>query len=128
MISSINFQDHVDDVDQVLREMTRVLAPGGMILLMVEIHPRPTIAEPHALPWDLTTRFGGLQVVEQLHLAKPADGTGYSGAHLPFDHDRAATGSDRQAREGSLEGARPLRGMGTGAPAARPKSDRRKVK
>jgi hypothetical protein len=26
----------------------RVLAPGSMIILIVDIHPRPTIAEPHA--------------------------------------------------------------------------------
>ena len=47
VVSSINSLDHVDDVDQAIREMTHVLAPGGMILLIVEIHPRPTIAEPH---------------------------------------------------------------------------------
>jgi SAM-dependent methyltransferase len=93
VVSSINSLDHVDDVDQAIREMTRVLAPGGMILLIVEIHPRPTIAEPHALPWDLTKRFGGLQVLEELHLAKPADGTGYFGAHLPFDHACPSTES-----------------------------------
>ena len=92
-VSSINSLDHVDDVDQAIREMTRVLAPGGMILLIVEIHPRPTIAEPHVLPWDLAKRFGGLQVLEELHLAKPADGSGYFGAHLPFDHACPSTKS-----------------------------------
>jgi SAM-dependent methyltransferase len=93
VISSINSLDHVDNVDQVISEMMRVLAPGGVIILIVEIHPRPTIAEPHALPWNLTQRFAGLQVVEELHLAKPADGSGHLGAHLPFDEDRAATES-----------------------------------
>lgn len=52
VVSSINSLDHVDDVDTAMQEMIRVVAPGGTILLVVEIHPKPTIAEPHVLPWS----------------------------------------------------------------------------
>jgi hypothetical protein len=68
--------------------MIRVVAPGGLILLVVEIHPKPTIAEPHALPWDLVRRFElAMRVIEERHLEKPTDGTSYLDAQIPFDHD-----------------------------------------
>jgi ubiquinone/menaquinone biosynthesis C-methylase UbiE len=89
VVSSINSLDHVEDVDAAIREMIRVVAVGGLILLVVEIHPRPTIAEPHALPWELVRRFEpAMRVVEQRHLERPADGTNYLDADIPFDHDR----------------------------------------
>lgn len=89
IVTSINSLDHVDDVDLVMKEMKRVLAPGGTLALIVEIHPRPTIAEPHALPWDLTRRFGPeLEVVAEHHLEKPAGGGSYLEADTPFDHKR----------------------------------------
>jgi SAM-dependent methyltransferase len=113
VVSSIDALDHVVDVGQAIREMIRVLAPSGMILLIVEIHPRPIIAEPHALPWALTKRSGGLQVSKELHLAKPADGTGYFGAHLPFDHARAAAESSYLiAKLANPLGPRPPEGPG----------------
>ena len=96
VVTSINSLDHVEDVDAAIREMVRVLAPGGLILLVVEIHPRPTIAEPHVLPWNLVSRFGsGVRVIEERHLAKPTDGTNTLGRVLetrrPFEH---GAGSD----------------------------------
>lgn len=88
VVTSINSLDHVDDVDAAMREMVRVLAPGGMILLVVEIHPKPTIAEPHALPWDLARRFGpAVRVLEERHLEKPKDGVSYFDVQVPFNHD-----------------------------------------
>jgi SAM-dependent methyltransferase len=97
VVSSINSLDHVDDVDAAMREMLRVLTPGGMILLVVEIHPRPTIAEPHALPWDLARRFGPLtHVLEERHLERPDHGVGHFDVRVPFDHD------DQTERSGVL--------------------------
>jgi hypothetical protein len=62
-----------------------VLAPGGLLLLIVEIHPRPTIAEPHALPWSLTSRFP-LTVVEERHLERSDSSLQYLKHEVPFDH------------------------------------------
>lgn len=91
VVTSINSLDHVDDVDAAIQEMVRVLAPGGLILLVVEIHPKPTIAEPHSLPWDLTSRFGPrMKATEEHHLEKPRGGRNTLGevleARIPFDH------------------------------------------
>jgi SAM-dependent methyltransferase len=88
VVSSINSLDHVDDVDAAIREMIRVLAPGGLIVLVVEIHPKPTIAEPHALPWNLTRRFEpAMCVIEERHLENPKDGPRYFDVQVPFDHN-----------------------------------------
>jgi ubiquinone/menaquinone biosynthesis C-methylase UbiE len=97
VVTSINSLDHVDDVDAAIREMVRVLAPGGLILLVVEIHPKPTIAEPHVLPWELTSRFEPMMCVnEERHLEKPKDGPSYFHVQIPFNHD------DKTERSGVL--------------------------
>ena len=62
-----------------IAEMSRVLAPGGLLLLIVEIHPRPTIAEPHALPWSLASGFP-LTVVEERHLERSDGSSAVPGA------------------------------------------------
>jgi SAM-dependent methyltransferase len=88
VVTSINSLDHVDDVDAAVREMIRVLAPGGLILLVVEVHPKPTIAEPHALPWTLTRWFEPeMHLIDEHHLEKPKDGLSYFDVQTPFDHD-----------------------------------------
>jgi SAM-dependent methyltransferase len=85
VVTCINALDHVDDVERATSEICRVLAPGGLLLLIVEIHPRPTIAEPHALPWSLTSWFP-LAVLEERHLER-SDGTlRYLEREIPFDH------------------------------------------
>lgn len=57
IVSSFNSLDHVDDVDATIAEMKRVTAPGGLILLIVEIGHAPTPAEPHFLDESLAGRF-----------------------------------------------------------------------
>lgn len=87
LVSSINSLDHVDDVAAALAEMCRVLRPGGMLLLVVEIHPSPTIAEPQVLPWDLAHRIGreSMEVIEEVHLERPVRGH-YLETRTSFDH------------------------------------------
>jgi len=48
-VSSFNSLDHVDDVEATVREIKRVTAPGGRVLLIVEIGHAPTPTEPHDL-------------------------------------------------------------------------------
>lgn len=97
VVSSINSLDHVDEVNRATAEIGRVLAPGGLLLLVVDIHPRPTIAEPHVLPWDFAKNLGRgpLQVLEEVHLERPAHGH-YLETHVAFDH------KDLRPRNGTL--------------------------
>ena len=90
IVTTINSLDHVEDVEASLDEMGRVLRPGGSLIVVVDIHRRPTIAEPHAIPWDLGDQLQqrtdpGFDVVHEEHLEKAE-----SGARLgtpAFDHD-----------------------------------------
>ena len=86
VVSSFNSLDHVDDPEQSLREIERVLKPGGLFLLIADIHESPTVTEPAAFSWDIVNRFpAGLQVLDEKH---------YEGHRLyksiregiPFDH------------------------------------------
>jgi len=53
VVTSINNMDHVDNPAAALREVHRVLRPGGTFLITVDIHPTPTRCEPQALGWEL---------------------------------------------------------------------------
>jgi SAM-dependent methyltransferase len=91
IITSINSLDHVDDLEATIEEIDRILAPGGLLLIVVEVGHAPTIAEPHRLGWDLAARFGDTFVVErEEHLAFLPDEPGVSASlrrKVPFDHD-----------------------------------------
>jgi SAM-dependent methyltransferase len=50
ILSSLNSLDHVDDLQVVTDEITRVLSPGGSLLLEVEFGHRPTDTEPIEIP------------------------------------------------------------------------------
>lgn len=51
-VFSFNSLDHVEDVDATLREIARITRPGGIFLLLVEVHHEPTPCEPHCLTPD----------------------------------------------------------------------------
>jgi SAM-dependent methyltransferase len=73
IVTAFNALDHVDDVDAVIRELTRVARHGATGLLLVEVNHAPTMAEPHFLEWDLLDRFSGWRVVEEGRVAMGAE-------------------------------------------------------
>jgi SAM-dependent methyltransferase len=91
IVTSINSLDHVDHLAATIEEISRVLAPGGLLLIVVEVGHAPTIAEPHRLGWDLAARFGdGFEVEREEHLEFLADEPGVGAGlrrRVPFDHD-----------------------------------------
>lgn len=100
IVTSINSLDHVDDLDKTIQEIIRVVRPGGYFLLVVEIHSKPTIAEPITLTWDVTQKFlPHMQVVEEAHYAQDPARPGAVGGiqtKIPFDH------ANPKQRDGSL--------------------------
>ena len=57
VVTTFNSLDHVDDVEATIREIKRVTAPAGRILLIVEIGHAPTPTEPHFLDEDVIAKF-----------------------------------------------------------------------
>lgn len=57
VVSSTNSLDHVDDLDKAISEISRVLAPGGSFLLIVEVNHPATKCEPISFSWNITERF-----------------------------------------------------------------------
>lgn len=49
VVFSFNSLDHVENVERTLAEIKRVVRPGGLFLLLVEVNHAPTQCEPHAL-------------------------------------------------------------------------------
>jgi SAM-dependent methyltransferase len=68
IVCSLNSLDHVDDLDQVITEIIRVVASEGLFLLLTDIHRHPTVLEPAAYSWNIVERFlPALEIVEQSH-------------------------------------------------------------
>jgi len=57
VVTTFNSLDHVDDVGATIREIKRVTAPTGRILLIVEIGHAPTPTEPHWLDESVVAQF-----------------------------------------------------------------------
>lgn len=57
VVTSFNSLDHVDDLDQSIAELTRVLKPNGLFLFIADIHDQPTVTEPSAFSWDVMEKF-----------------------------------------------------------------------
>lgn len=68
VVCSFNSLDHVDDIDKVVSEICRVVAPTGYFLLLTDIHRQPTILEPAAFDWSVIEKFApAFEIVEQRH-------------------------------------------------------------
>ncbi len=57
LVSSFNSLDHIEILGKVIDEIGRVTAPGGIFLLLADIHSQPTLLEPSAFTWDITDQF-----------------------------------------------------------------------
>ncbi len=57
VVSSFNSLDHVDELEQTVDEIKRVVTAGGTLLIIVEVNHPPTIAEPISPSWNLPELF-----------------------------------------------------------------------
>lgn len=86
VVTTFNALDHVVDARRAVAEMQRVVAPAGTLVIVVDIHRRPTVAEPHALPWELRSWLtDDFEVVDERHLEKPDDRNALA-RPVAFDH------------------------------------------
>ena len=57
VVCSFNSLDHVAHLEKTIAEIKRVVRPGGLFLLIVEVNHRPTASEPIDLPWSISQAF-----------------------------------------------------------------------
>lgn len=57
VVCSFNSLDHVDDLDAAIAEIKRIVAPGGLFLLLTDVNHEPTPCEPTCYSWDIVERF-----------------------------------------------------------------------
>ena len=71
VVTSFNSLDHVDDIDQTINEIKRVLGSGGIFLLITELNHEPTVTEPITFSWDIIEKFGPeFEILEENHYEK----------------------------------------------------------
>jgi ubiquinone/menaquinone biosynthesis C-methylase UbiE len=63
VVSCFNALDHVEDVERSVAEITRVLASGGDLLIIVEIDHPATLTEPHRLTEEILDSFKSCRVL-----------------------------------------------------------------
>jgi SAM-dependent methyltransferase len=64
VVTAFNSLDHVDDFTGTTEEIQRVLRPGGVFLLIVEVEHQPTSTEPITLHWNTADCFSGFDLIE----------------------------------------------------------------
>jgi ubiquinone/menaquinone biosynthesis C-methylase UbiE len=57
VISCLNALDHVEDVEQTIREISRVAARAATLLLLTDVNHKPTITEPQTFSWEVIDLF-----------------------------------------------------------------------
>lgn len=95
IVTSFNSLDHVEDVTAAVREIKRIVKPGGLVLIITEINHAPTVTEPHTFSEDVLQSFGPELRVEKSHI-------------IELRPDREIYRSVREARTyAGRKGARP---------------------
>ena len=74
VVSSFNSLDHVDRLDDAIGEIRRVLADGGVLLLVTDVNHKPTVTEPITFDWDIVDRFAPMRVVRSARYEKAVSG------------------------------------------------------
>ncbi len=98
IVCSFNSLDHVDDLDATIAEMKRLTAVGGLLLVLTDVHDRPTPQEPTCFDWDVVSLFAPEFAVQSLRCCEKLGGGAYASAkqNIPFDH------ADKRQRYGVL--------------------------
>lgn len=88
VVTSVNSFDHVDNVQKTVQEITRVIKPLGILLIIVEVNHRIRVCEPHSFTTDIigsflpaftvarNNLFGGGAYSEAIRSNAPYPGTG----------------------------------------------------
>lgn len=98
IVCSFNSLDHVDNLESAIAEMKRVTAVGGLLLVLTDVHERPTPQEPICFDWSVIDLFAPEFALQSLQCCEKLAGGAYASAERSvfFDH------SDTRERYGVL--------------------------
>jgi SAM-dependent methyltransferase len=87
VVCSFNSLDHVNDLDQTVREIIRVVAVGGLFLLLTDVDHGATFCEPQEYSFDIVNRFVPALAVSQVRKYEKAEPGLYQSvlAGVPYD-------------------------------------------
>ena len=87
IVASFNSLDHVDDLDETISEIKRVVCPGGYFLLLTDVNHKATLCEPIEFGWEIAQAFTDvLEIVEEQRLEKPVANMYQSiRSNIPYD-------------------------------------------
>ncbi|MBT5426247.1 MAG: class I SAM-dependent methyltransferase [Bacteroidetes bacterium] len=95
LVCSFNNLDHVNNLKQTCIEIDRVLKPGGLFLLIVDIHAKPTTTEPQTLAWNLiSVYFPQYKILEEKHLERSVKNKIYTNSRKskPVSNEKIQSG------------------------------------
>jgi ubiquinone/menaquinone biosynthesis C-methylase UbiE len=93
VVFAFNSLDHVDNLEKAIAEISRVVKPGGLFLLLTELNHEPTECEPTVFSWDIVEKFDShFQLLKELHYEKSSGGMYESiFADVRYDHSNSST-------------------------------------
>lgn len=97
-VCSFNSLDHVDDLEASIREMKRLVAVEGLVLLLTDVHEEPTPQEPICFGWDVVDLFGPELVPQSIRCYEKCGG----GMYRSVDQGILFNHSDMTRRYGVL--------------------------
>jgi len=81
VVCSFNSLDHVEDIEKTISEIKRIIKPGGIFLLIVDVHLYPTPTEPQSIKWDFNkTYFSNFTVLSEYRYKNSELGKIYANA------------------------------------------------
>lgn len=88
VVCSFNSLDHVDDLAAAITEMKRLTAPGGLLLVITDVHERPTPQEPICFDWDVIELFAPEFAIQSFRCLEKFGNGAYQSAEqgVYFDH------------------------------------------
>ena len=92
IVASFNSLDHVDDLDETISEIKRVVCPGGYFLLLTDVNHKATLCEPIEFGWEIAQAFTDvLEIVEEQRFEKPVANMYQSiRTNTPYDMENKA--------------------------------------
>ena len=88
IVCSFNSLDHVDDLEAAIAGIKRLTSPGGLLLLITDVHDRPTPQEPICFDWDVVEHFAPEFAIQSFRCFEKLGNGAYQSAEqsIYFDH------------------------------------------